>query len=190
MQAGLGIVCSAILGSVLIVGCSGDDDDDAGTGGSAGTGASAGASASGGSAGSSAGRGGGSGASFAGQGGGGGDAAGKGGSGAAGTSAGGSSGAPSSRPNVDQNADVKDLDASEKATLCDWSQGLRGGYGVVSDCGNQMMRKTYDSQAQCLAIEFMGDCDLSVGEWETCQEALVPSNACNLPPECDVVTEC
>jgi hypothetical protein len=181
MQAGLGIVCSAILGSFLIAGCSGDDDD-AGTGGGAG----AGAGASGGSAGTSAG----SGGSSAGQGGSGAGAAGKSGSGGAGTGAGGSAGAPGGRPNVDPNADVKDLDPSEKATLCDWSQGLRGGYGVTTDCGNQMMRKTYDSQAQCLAIEFMGDCELSVGEWEACQEALVPSHACNLPPECDVVTEC
>ena len=189
MQAGLAILCSAVLGSLLVIGCSGDDDGDgvagAGTGasgGSAGTGASggsAGTGASGGSGGSAAGRGGSAGSS-AGKGGTGGDAAGKGGSG------GGVSGAP----NVDPSTDVKDLSQAEKGELCDWSQGLRGGYGVVSDCGNQMMRKTYDSQAQCAAIEFMGDCDLSVGEWEACQEALVPSHACDLPPECEVVTEC
>lgn len=183
MQAGLGIVCSAVLGTFLVVGCSGDDDDS-GTGGSAGTGAS------GGSAGSAAARGGGSGASTAGQGGSGGDAVGKGGSGGARAGAGGSGGSLSGAPNVDPNGNVSELSAAEKADLCDWSQGLRGGYGVVTDCGNQMMRKTYDSQAQCLAIEFMGDCELSVGEWEACQEAMVPSKGCNLPPECDVVTEC
>jgi hypothetical protein len=173
MHAGLGILCSAFLGSLLVIGCSGGDADD-------GAVASGGTRASGGSAGSAAGQGGSGAGSSAARGGSSGEAAGKGGSG------GGMSGVPSADPSTD----VKDLSQTQKGELCDWSQGLRGGYGVVADCGNQMMRKTYDSQAQCLAIEFMGDCELSVGEWAACQEALVPSNACNLPPQCERVSEC
>jgi hypothetical protein len=187
MKARSAVAVLALLGASLVFGCSDESDDDSGSGGSAGSGASGGSlggSAGAGGSGDKAGSGGAAGSLGGGTGGGG--TAGAGGSGGKAGSGGGNS----PPPDIDPSTLVSDLSDSQKAELCDWSVELRGGYGVTVDCGNQIMESTYMSQAQCLAAEFHGQCELTVGQWEACYVALVPSGGCKYPPECEVVYDC
>jgi hypothetical protein len=191
MKARSAVAVLALLGGSLAFGCGDQGDDDSGTGGGAGSGASGGSlggsAGAGGSAGS-AGSGGASGTLGGGTGGGGSAGMASGAAGSGGKA--GSGGGNNPPPDIDPSTLVSDLSDSQKAELCDWSVELRGGYGVVVDCGGQIMESTYMSQAQCLAAEFHGQCDLTVGQWEACYLALVPSGGCEYPPECEVVYDC
>jgi len=192
----------ALLGILVALGaagCSGDDDDNGsgGTGGSSGStggssaaaggssAATGGTSAVGGSAG--AGTGGSSGAG----------ASGKGGSGGTGGSAAGTGGSAGSAgfgagaPDIDYSTPTDELTMAEKAELCDWTQGLRGGYGMTVDCGHQKFSSTFDDQAECLTVGFLhSSCDPTAAMWSACQLAMVDDGGCVVPPECLAISEC
>jgi len=53
---------------------------------------------------------------------------------------GGGGGTPSS--GIDRSRQVASLDDIERVTLCDWSNGLLGGYAHTITCGPNLMRNS------------------------------------------------
>ena len=193
-----------ILGALGAAGCSGDDDDN-GSGGAGGSSGSTGGSsaatggsnaATGGSSAATGGSGAVGGSAGAGTGGsaGTGASSGKGGSGGTGGSAagtGGTGGFGAGAPDIDYSTPTDELTMAEKGELCDWTQGLRGGYGMTVDCGHQKFVSTFDNQEECLTVGFLhSSCDPTAAMWSACQLALVPDDGCVTPPECLAISEC
>jgi hypothetical protein len=96
-----------------------------------------------------------------------------------------------SPPNIDTNRDIQDLTNAERGALCDWSQGMLGGYNHTTDCGHNIMVQTYRDQAQCITVAFPAGCSITVAEWENCHLASVPSMGCVFPAEeCAALIAC
>ena len=102
-------------------------------------------------------------------------------------------GTPSS--GIDRSRQVASLDDTERATLCDWANGLLGGYAHTITCGPGLERRSDATQMACtqrLAV-FTG-CDLSVGDYEICMRAIA-ATVCELnpggnAPECEAYETC
>jgi hypothetical protein len=95
-------------------------------------------------------------------------------------------------PAIDPNTRFTSLTNAELGEICDWQEALLGGYGAVIACqiGNM---NNYANQAECVgAISFIpGSCSLTVGQYEACVLAQVPSKGCSTPdPQCSEVFVC
>ncbi len=102
------------------------------------------------------------------------------GSGTGGT--GGSKGdAGSAVPPIDPNKMAVDLTDAEKGELCDWMAALWGGYGHETPCSSGFGSVAmYKDQATCKG-EFTPNCVMTVAEFEMCQMAYLPLDACITP---------
>jgi hypothetical protein len=92
----------------------------------------------------------------------------------------------SSRPDLDSAKDLAALTDEERATLCDWSALMLGGYGQTTDCrpigGTSVM--TYRDQEQCLALVFSRVCPgVTVEEHVNCLVATAPTRGCTYPSD-------
>lgn len=164
-----GVVPFSVV-AALAIACGSNDagDSDDGTGGTSGTGGSAGTA---GASGTSSGKGG------------------SGGSSGSAAGSGGSANVPEP-PDVDGATPLEELTDAEKGALCDWGQGLLGGYDTVNDCGNQVMLRTYINQGACMMFEFPEGCGLTAADWIACAAALAPSKGCEFPDVCLPQLEC
>ena len=106
---------------------------------------------------------------------------------------GGGSDTPSS--GIDRSRLVGSVDDTERATLCDWANGLLGGYAHTITCGPSFERNSDATQMQCTdrLAAFTG-CALSVGDYEICMRAIA-ATVCELnpggnAPECDAYETC
>lgn len=80
------------------------------------------------------------------------------------------------------------LTNDQKAALCDWGSGLAGGYGVARRCSDGSCAFTYPDQATCVAAFPETGCSATVGQYESCAQALAKSQGCDLsslPASCD-----
>ncbi len=89
-------------------------------------------------------------------------------------------------PSIDPSTPFVTLTSSQIGQVCDWQEGLLGGYGAVVACpsGNT---DNFTNQAQCVeALTFSpGGCTMTFGEYEACVEARAPSHGCSYPdPQC------
>lgn len=108
-------------------------------------------------------------------------------SGSGGASLGGSGGAVVGAPSIDPSTAMPSLTSTQVGEVCDWQSALLGGYGAVYHCPSGNI-DNYSDQSQCIAgLSFSpGGCTLTVGEYETCVLARVPSGGCDYPsPQCD-----
>jgi hypothetical protein len=83
-------------------------------------------------------------------------------------------------PPIDPQTNVHDLTAAQKAELCDWATNLLGGYGHVTMCAMGTVSNAAN-QAQCVTETFRSSCMFTVGQFENCTLAEVPSGGCNMP---------
>lgn len=106
-------------------------------------------------------------------------AVGTGGSASSGDSTGGGA---AGAPDIPGDAKLDNLTSAQKGALCDWYVGLLGGYGVENACSAVTSVQNYDNQAQCVQGGLNFDCPiLTVGQFETCALAQVPSHGCADP---------
>lgn len=175
VRQGAVLISLAIVGTNVACGSSGADGSSGGSQGSGG----AVVQLSGGAPGAGASNGGmGTGGAAANSGAGGGAAL-----GGAATSAGGSGGASAGGPNLPGGTKLTELDATQKATFCDWWASLLGGYGHVAQCLIGP-RPFYEAQAQCVQFGLTYSCPLiTVAQMTECVQAQVPSNGCDKPDE-------
>jgi len=104
----------------------------------------------------------------------------------AGAAAGGASGGQSGEapPDIAPGTLITSLDATQEGALCDWYASVFGGYGHVSQCGMGTVAFPKDQQ-ECLATSFPGFCKkATVGQYEDCARAGIPSHGCDLTDEC------
>jgi len=90
---------------------------------------------------------------------------------------------------------VGSLDDAERATLCDWTNGLLGGYDHETVCGPTLSRTSDSSQQECTArlSRFTG-CDQTVRDYEICVRGIA-ATICELNPggegpECSAYDTC
>jgi len=77
------------------------------------------------------------------------------------SAAGGDAGLPS----IDPATNLRSITATQKGELCDWVNGVLGGYGTEINCGAGTIRNDRD-QAQCVAIGLkvsLRNCDGGTG---------------------------
>jgi hypothetical protein len=87
-------------------------------------------------------------------------------------------------PDVDAATRADALDPAQKAQLCDWLNGLRGGYGaVIAGPGDASLRKTDPDQATCVATRFDYACPITVGQIDLCLLAEANAEAGAFPFE-------
>jgi hypothetical protein len=87
-------------------------------------------------------------------------------------------------PMIDPAKKSTDLTEQEKGQLCDWQAQIFGGYGHVTPCnGGAGTEVNFPDQASCVATVFTPRCNMTVGEFETCQLARLPLEACVYPDE-------
>lgn len=98
-----------------------------------------------------------------------------------GQSGGSSAGGAAGRPNLPGDSRLVDLEATQKADLCDWYADVLGGYGYVAQCG--MNPKTfYKDQAECVSLGLDFNCDrITVDNLVECVQAQIPSGGCDFP---------
>ena len=88
---------------------------------------------------------------------------------------------------------VGQLTDPERATLCDWTNGLLGGYDKTFDCGMGVSRGSDETQMQCTTrLTGFTSCPLNVDDYETCVRRLAALFCAQEPmvPECDVYFGC
>jgi hypothetical protein len=56
-----------------------------------------------------------------------------------------------------------------------------GGYGLMTDCGNSVSVANPKDQAECVSSKLQYNCTVTVGQFETCMLAMVPSHGCVYP---------
>jgi hypothetical protein len=83
-------------------------------------------------------------------------------------------------PPVDRDKAGGDTTQAERMLLCDWKADLLGGYGHVTQCSTGSVQNDRD-QAACVASIFRAGCMATVGDFETCILAMVPSQGCDSP---------
>jgi hypothetical protein len=95
------------------------------------------------------------------------------------------------QPNIDPNLDTYTLTNAQLGELCDWTNAQLGGYGKVTPCDSDggthgpISVQNSANQAMCVATTFMFRCRLTVGQYEDCILAQVPSGGCSYPqPAC------
>jgi hypothetical protein len=89
-----------------------------------------------------------------------------------------------SLPPLDPSVDTSTLTNAQLGELCDWTVAELGGYGKVTMCGSNggaSSVKNPSDQAMCIATAFMFRCPVTVGHYETCILAQVPSQGCYFP---------
>jgi hypothetical protein len=99
-------------------------------------------------------------------------------------------GGGSTSSGVDPAKLVVDLTTDEYSAFCEWSIELQGGAGHVESCGDGF-DITIFSVAECVANLEAATCTATVGEMETCINAL-DGNACRIltEPSCEVLLAC
>lgn len=88
----------------------------------------------------------------------------------------GSSQPSSSSSGVDKSKTIAAIDDTEKGQICDWANGLLGGYGHPITCSGQTVDTTDASQADC--VQDFPACDATVGAYESCISMLA-ANECD-----------
>ena len=87
-------------------------------------------------------------------------------------------------PPIDPTVDTSTLTNAQLGELCDWTVAELGGYGKVTQCGSNGGASSVQNpanQAMCIATAFMFRCPVTVGHYETCILAQVPSQGCDFP---------
>jgi hypothetical protein len=87
-------------------------------------------------------------------------------------------------PPIDPSVDTSTLTNAQLGELCDWTMAELGGYGKVTTCGGNGGASSVQNpadQAMCIATAFMFRCPVTVGHYETCILAQVPSQGCDFP---------
>jgi len=104
-------------------------------------------------------------------------------------------GGSASSSGIDPARQVASLSDVDRATLCDWSNGLLGGYDHTIDCGPGFTRRSDSSQVDCTQrlATFTG-CDFIVRDYETCLRGIA-ATVCELnpggaTPECQAYETC
>jgi hypothetical protein len=95
-------------------------------------------------------------------------------------------------PAIDPNTLFTSLTSAQIAEICDWEESLLGGYDAAISCQIGTMNN-FANQAQCVgALTFIpGSCSLTVGGYEMCVLARVPSKGCDNPdPQCSEYFVC
>ena len=95
-------------------------------------------------------------------------------------------------PPVDPALMMATLGNAQLGQICDWMYSLLGGYGQIVHCQIGMMTNPTD-QAECVAEHSYNTagCPLTVGQFESCIEAEVPTDGCDEPdPQCTPVFYC
>jgi hypothetical protein len=87
-------------------------------------------------------------------------------------------------PPIDPSVDTSTLTNAQLGELCDWTMAELGGYGTVIMCGGNGGASSVQNpanQAMCVATSFTFRCPVTVGHYETCILAQVPSQGCDFP---------
>ena len=74
------------------------------------------------------------------------------------------------------------LDETERGHFCDWMANKLGGYGHSTDCGAGVSIKSTQDQASCVSQFQPPSCRATVGDWESCINAISCSDPS--PSEC------
>ena len=95
---------------------------------------------------------------------------------------------------IDPDRQVGSLNDTERAALCDWTNGLSGGYGHDIVCTDGRTRPVDDTQQDCLLrFSSFDTCPIEVRVYEACIRHIT-ATACDLnpasTPECDVYIGC
>jgi hypothetical protein len=83
----------------------------------------------------------------------------------------------SSLPPIDRSTSIASLTNAQLGELCDWLATTYGGYNVTTQCTSGMIT-TPTNQAQCIATSFQFRCQVTVGQFEDCMLAQLPSHGC------------
>jgi len=97
--------------------------------------------------------------------------------------------AEANEPTIDRKTQLIELTAGQKGALCDWQNTALGGYGKVTDCPGLPAMYNAKNQATCVVLAFFEPCpNVTVGDWETCVLAMLPSMGCDFPSaQCSAV---
>lgn len=91
-------------------------------------------------------------------------------------------------PPLDPNVDTSTLSTSQLGELCDWAMSKLGGYGTTNTCsstgGGPRSVQNPSDQAMCISTSLVFSCPVTVGQYESCILAQVPSGGCAFPPAC------
>ena len=96
---------------------------------------------------------------------------------------------------IEPDLQVVSLNDTERATVCDWTNSLSGGYGHDIVCSDGRTRPVDGTQQDCLQrLSSLGStCPLPVREYEAWIRSIY-ANACaaepGTPPECEVYFGC
>jgi hypothetical protein len=98
-------------------------------------------------------------------------------------------GGGSASSGIDPARQVGSLDDTERATLCDWTNGLLGGYDHTIACGPSLNRMSDSSQMECTQrLAVFTACTFTVREYETCARSIAATvcepNPGGETPEC------